>query len=58
MARKVRLPERTPLSFSCLLNSVWSGLPHAHSLCKGADYAYRTDIPDTLDFLAEFGVGP
>lgn len=27
-------------------------------LCKGADFAYRTDIADTLDFLAEFGVTP
>jgi hypothetical protein len=24
--------------------------------CKGADFAYRTDIPDTRNFLAQFGV--
>lgn len=26
--------------------------------CKGADFAYRVDIEDTLDFLAGFGVTP
>lgn len=26
--------------------------------CKGADYAYRSDISDTLDFLDGFGVTP
>jgi hypothetical protein len=26
--------------------------------CKGAAFAYRTDIPDSLDFLAGFGIAP
>ncbi len=26
--------------------------------CKGAAFAYRTDIPDSLDFLAGFGITP
>jgi hypothetical protein len=26
--------------------------------CKGSAFAYRTDISDSLDFLARFGVTP
>ncbi|MEM2550185.1 MAG: hypothetical protein QW689_07215 [Nitrososphaerota archaeon] len=26
--------------------------------CKGSAFAYRTDIPDSLDFLEGFGVTP